>query len=50
VYVEESLDEGSEGVLLVGVECVADETLEFASLGFHGCCEDAFADCGEHDP
>ena len=50
VGVEEPLDEGSEGLLLVGIEGVADETLEFAPLGFSGCCEHAFSGGCEHDP
>ena len=50
VGVEEPLDEGTEGLLLVDIEGVADETLEFASLGFSGCCEHTFSGGGEHDP
>ena len=50
VGVEEPLDEGSEGVLLVGIEVGADDTPEFASLRVHGCCEDAFSGGGEDYP
>ncbi len=50
ICVEEPLDERGEGALFIGVECVTDETPEFASLGLSCCCDFMLSGGGEDDP